>query len=549
MISPTLMDAGRSQPLPDHRPHLALYLPDGMPPAGLAALAGAVSAAGWRVSRCERADAMAALAPDLVISAGTDQGKLTGHPWLAWVGDDPALLRHNRRRLECLLSHDGWLVETAAQARFIRDSLTPIGRTPHIWAPADQPGEDVAARLADLAAQVRNAAGFTPAASGPGSDIIVRVGGRPITFIRRCLESLAQQTAPGVGVILVRYAPVPGLDALMEQYQGRLRRLHLVDVPGPTTRSACLWAGLAAVKADLFGMLDDDDALHPNHIASLTPLAITGGVAVAGAVQVSEDRDRPTLPATPEIAEERRFHALPGADRAALFNWRMAVHSACFLAPSPLLAAVGDDPGLDFAEDSYLIRRLARVAPLLPSWRVTADFYWRRGGGDNTAFSRDGRAEAEQRIADRERLDPVINGFRQGSTTADDLPLSPAWGQPADGPQLPALKTAADFWALPAGCPLYIYGSGYGGQVVVAELAKMPHLSITALLDSTRQGNAFDRPLLRPGDLPPNHFQTGLFIIASEYVTAMTQTLRGLGGLDIRDATPFIRTYTDLRKT
>jgi hypothetical protein len=294
-------------------------------------------------------------------------------------------------------------------------------------------------------------------------------------------------------------------------------------------------------------MLDDDDALHPNHIASLAPLALTGGVAVAGAVQVSEDGQSPPLPAMAEIVEERRFHALPGADRAALFNWRIAVHSACFLASSVLLAAVGDDPGLDFAEDSYLIRRLARVAPLLPSWRVTADFYWRHGSGDNTAFSRDGRADAEQRIADRERLDPLVNSFRVAAM--GDLPPSPAWGQPADGPQLPALKTAADFWALPAGCPLYVYGSGYGGQVVVAELAKMPHLSITALLDSTCQGTAFDRPLLRPADLPADHLQAGLFIIASEYVAAMTQTLRGLGARDIRDATAFIRTYTDLRKT
>jgi hypothetical protein len=520
-----------------------------MLPTGLGTLAGAVAAAGWRVSRCERADAIATLAPDLVISADPSQGKLTGQPWLAWVGDDPSLLRHNRRRLECLLSHDGWLVETAAQARFIGDSLTPTGRPPHIMATADLPGRHLAECLFQLAAQVRTVAGFVAPDSGPNSDIIVRVGGRPIGFIRRCLESLARQTAPGVGIILVRYAPVAGLEGLLAEYQGRFRRLHLIDIQGPTTRSACLWAGLAAVTGDLFGMLDDDDALHPNHIASLTPLALSGGVALAGGVQVSESGPPPAPPTLAEGAEERHFHGLPSGDRAAFFGWRMAVHSSCFLAPATLLAAVGGDPELDFAEDTYLIRRLARVAPLLPSWRVTADFYWRRDGGDNTAFSRSGRAEAEQRIADRERLDPLINAFRQGVAVTGDLPLSPAWGQPADGPHLPTLKIAADFWALPAGCPLYIYGSGYGGQVVVAELAKIPHLSITALLDSTRHGTAFGRPLLRPADVPKDHLQTGLFIIASEYVTAMTQTLRELGVTDIRDATPFIRTYTDLRKT
>lgn len=524
---------------------LAFFQPDPTPaPPWL----GDLEAAGWDVRLCRWTREIEAFAPNLVIAGDAAQGKRTGHPWIGWLRDDAARLRKDRRRLECVLSQDGFLVESSDQARFLTDSLSPTGRSAD-WLSI----EDLTpAALACLADDVRASAGFNPAptrADGPAinypaTDYIVRVGGRDIRFVRRCLDSLAAQSVPGVGAILVRHGPVAGLEELMAAYRPHLRRLSLLDVAGLTTRSACLWVGLAAVKADLFGMLDDDDALHPNHVASLAPMALAGSVAIAGSVQVWDDAAGPFPPNDPG-AEHRAFHLLPSADRAGLFGWQVVVHSSAFLAPSSLLPMVGPDPGLDFAEDSFLIRRLARAAPLAASWRVSTDFHWRQGQADNTAFRSDGRQQAMDRIADRERLDPVIAGLRHRAES--DIPASPpAWGQPADIPDLPRLTQAADFHALPGGRPLYIYGTGRGGRIVLGEVTKHPHLTVTGILDSQTRGTAFGLPLLRPADLPADHGGEGVFIIASEHLTAMTETLRSLGVVHIHDATPHIRLYTAL---
>lgn len=496
--------------------------------------------AGWGGPVCTLSRQLTALSPDLVIAADAALGKRTGHPWLGWLRDDPDRLRHDRERLDRVLSHDGFIVENVAQARFLTDTLSATGRPASILTIADL----ATGPLSPLLTEIRAAAGFTPAGPAASVDYIVRVGGRDIRFVRRCLDSLAAQTSGGIGVILVRYAPVPGLEAEMERQRPRLRRLDLIDIPRPTTRSACLWAGLRLVEADLFGMLDDDDALHPNHVASLIPLALSGAIAISGSVQVWDDAAGPLPPADPAV-EHRLFHALPPPDRAAFLAWNLAIHSSAFLAPADLLPALGPDPALDFAEDSYLLRRLARVAPFASSWRVTTDFHWRQGGTDNTASRPDGRAEAMARITDRERLDPVIAGLRAAS--ASDLPLAPAWGQPADRPDLPRLTGPADFHTLPAGCPLYVYGSGRGGRIVLGELSKHAHLPVTALLDSHSTGTAFGLPLLRPADLPADHLQEGIFIIASEHLSAMTAALRIAGAVHIHDATPHIRLYTALQ--
>lgn len=494
---------------------------------------------GGDIPVCTLSRHLTGLAPDLVIAADAALGKRTGHPWLGWLRDDPETLRRDRRRLDCILSHDGFIVENEAQAQFLTDTLSATGRPVHILTLADlAPGP-----LSALRAEVRAAAGFTPTGPAASVDYIVRVGGRDIGFARRCLDSLAAQTSGRIGVILVRYAPVPGLEAEMVRQQPHFRRLHLIDLPAPTTRSTCLWAGLREVAADMFGMLDDDDALHPNHVASLTPMALAGSVAIAGSVQVWDDAGGPFPPADAQM-EHRAFHVLPPPDRSAFLAWNLAVHSSAFLAPSFLLPALGPDPILDFAEDTWLLRRLARVAPFASSWRVTTDFHWRQCGTDNTAFHHAHRAEAMARIADRERLDPVITALRVATGT--DLPLAPAWGQPADRPDLPRLTGPADFHALPAGCPLYVYGSGRGGRLVLGELYKHAHLPVTALLDSYSTGTALGLPLLRPADLPADHLRDGIFIIASEHLSAMTRTLRAAGAVHIHDATPHIRLYTAL---
>ncbi len=530
---------------------VALFQPDAAPCPALDRVAEQLRAAGWPLFQCRLSREVEAAAPDLVISTDMQDGKRTAHPWLCCFTDDPEPLRSDRRRLECLLSHDGFLTGTEVQARFVRDTLFPTDRTAQILSLGGPWGEaDLPARLVALAADIQAEAGFGPRHDGPSVDYIIRVGGRDIGFVRRSLASLAAQTASGIGAILVRYAPVKGLEAEMEHWRPHLRRLTLVDLPPvPAPRSTALWAGLAAVEAELFGVLDDDDALHPNHVASLAQLAWGGQVAAAGSVRVWDDADGPVPPSvTGDKAEHRRFHGLPVADRGRFLADRMTIHSNAFLAASSLLPAIGPDPELDFAEDTYLIRRLLLRGPLRASLRVSCDFHWRDGQADNTAFRQEGREESARRLADRERLDPILTALRQGPGTGMGEDGPPAWGQEADVAALPRLARPADFWALPTGRPLFVYGAGFGGRVVLGELAKMAHLPVTAVLDSTHRGTAFGHPQRLPTDLSEAERANGVFIIASEYRAEMTRTLTDLGARTLFDANPFIRTYVDLRR-
>ena len=115
----------------------ALFNPTGLP-----------LPAGWDGPVCTLSHQLTDLAPDLVIAADATLGKRTGHPWLGWLREDPDLLRRDRRRLDCLLSHDGFIVDSPAQARFLTDILAATDRAPHIL-PSDGLAPD---RLAGLLA-------------------------------------------------------------------------------------------------------------------------------------------------------------------------------------------------------------------------------------------------------------------------------------------------------------------------------------------------------------------------------------------------------------
>ncbi|GAA4247934.1 hypothetical protein GCM10022293_05360 [Azospirillum formosense] len=84
------------------------------------------------------------------------------------------------------------------------------------------------------------------------------------------------------------------METEIERVRPRLRQIRLLDLDtdgnGSASRSTALWRGLTQVEADAFGILDDDDALHPNHVATLLPLAMLPGpgVAYSGSIRVWE---------------------------------------------------------------------------------------------------------------------------------------------------------------------------------------------------------------------------------------------------------------------
>ncbi|MGY0794543.1 glycosyltransferase family 2 protein [Azospirillum argentinense] len=541
---------------------LAIHLPnvDFQPEDGRAAaqrLESAAQALGWPVRLCQLSCEIEDFAPDLVLALDPFSSKLTAHPWVGRLDLPPQHFRWDWPRLSRLLSFDGWITTSAECAEFLDDILAPTAkRAPVACLPSQCGAVNVIALLPDLLTRAREAGGFIRPAEGNaplvGVDYVVRVGGRDSRFVRRCFSSLAAQTTGGIGLVVVRYGAVDGLDEALSDTADHLRRVALVNVLAGEPRSTALWAGIDAVEAPFFGMLDDDDALHPNHVATLLPILRDRGASLAysGAIRVLESPESLGRSKTSDV-ENRTLFGLepPRLDRLA--TWRLQIHSSAFIARTELRPAIGPDPRLHFAEDTFLIRRLARTGAIVPSWRLTTDFFWRETRDDNTAFDPSHRERALLRIADRERLDPVMARMRGSSdpaSTDDHQEPVTFWGDLSNGgaSRWPVILTPADIQALPGGVPLFVCGTGTGARIVRGEIEKFDHLSITAFLDSFRTGNFGSYPVIAPADVPQADRSRAVLVIASQHVHEIAARLVPLGFCDIRNASPYIRGYMDL---
>lgn len=352
-----------------------------------------------------------------------------------YVDTDCSLVEIGRQ----IVAHVGWVRDhpeaaaakaAAAQAIFNRDLSL----------------EHYFAHLPDLVDTVRRdrrmvAVPRTP--ERPAVDYIVRVGGRPADVVAGALESLADQTHADIGAVLVGWRPVAGLDEVCNRLGGRLRRITKVAVPNTGLRSTALWAGVAAVTAPLFGILDDDDRLHPNHVALLVDRLVAPEVdlAYAGGIRVAAD--------DPEC---RHLAHLEPVDFARM--WRVNyVTSNAWLARTALCDLdVLVDPELEVGEDVVLLLELvARARRVVPSWSPTSEFHWRAGDVRSTAADwRQAVARRIQRLMFHERFggfspydwtQGTLDWSRGGAPSHDDTsapaggaePVSPA-GAGAAGP-------------------------------------------------------------------------------------------------------------------
>jgi hypothetical protein len=212
--------------------------------------------------------------------------------------------------------------------------------------------------------------------------VVVRAGGRPPAMLARALESIAEQTYPDVSALVVRHGPVDIAPALS------VRRGHLevkvIDVPHGNMRSTSLWAGLGAATGDFVANLDDDDAWFPNHLATLVPLIADGkstALAYSGGVRCVE-RDSTAAPAPPREPSSLVYY--DRFDRDRLFTLDNYILSNAWVARRQLLEVLGEDPRLDLLEDLVLLLRFAEVTDFAFSGEVTAQFFDRTSGTDNT---------------------------------------------------------------------------------------------------------------------------------------------------------------------
>jgi hypothetical protein len=259
-------------------------------------------------------------------------------------------------------------------------------------------------RLPRLLARVRESSGYNPPASAdevppttsPTVEYVVRAGTRPVRFVRRALDSLKAQSHANLSVILVWMGNQEDLDELMGDYRNGFLSLKVIRMAASGVRSHALWAGLRSLTAPFFGVLDDDDFLHPNHVATVLALlsgpnapkmARSGGIRVQEEEGHYEDQSHFHGPLGDFVPETRHMAYYGPLDDVNLLDGNKYVLAHSWIAARDLLnEAALRDPHLAVLEDLYLYVLLSERAPCAFTWRATAEWNWRSESRDNACL-------------------------------------------------------------------------------------------------------------------------------------------------------------------
>jgi phosphoglycerol transferase len=260
-------------------------------------------------------------------------------------------------------------------------------------------------------------------------EVIVRIGGRDLYFIQRCLDSLSEQSHENLGLILVSYRDVPCLDTLLEKYKARFTSIKRISSESTGFRSTSLWDGLRALDGMYFCNLDDDDTVHPNHISSLVSLLETHSdyhVVYSGCIQVQDEPGHYYKQINfngqvkKEIKENRNLIFFDQ------FNRKRFLHSDNFILSNSWLARKSSlnleirdliDPKFIVSEDVYLYLLFLRRGDFLFSWRATANWHWRSTSKDNSMMHETCQAQCGKRVL----LRTQFFGLSQDALTCLDV--------------------------------------------------------------------------------------------------------------------------------
>ncbi len=251
----------------------------------------------------------------------------------------------------------------------------------------------------------------------PVVEYIVRVGSRPAETVAQALGSLAAQTYREIAVLLVQFHPVAGLEAVIDQFQSRFRWLRRIVVSNNGNRSTAWWAGLNALTADFFAVLDDDDSLFANHVASLMD-RLEGrpdcGLAYSGVIKQEDEPghyvNAPHFngPAGKVIEERREIYALSEVDFGNFSPISNVVSQNAWICRRSLLD--GDllvDPKIEWAEDVYFLGLMAGRTRFAFTTMATAVWHWRSTSKDNWTFSHSAETRTDSLVRWQERLQHV----------------------------------------------------------------------------------------------------------------------------------------------
>jgi len=251
----------------------------------------------------------------------------------------------------------------------------------------------------------------------PTGEYIVGIGSRPVTTLGRALDSLAAQIYEAIAVTLVQFHPISGLDAVVDHYRSRFRWIRHIIVANSGNRSSAWWAGLNAVTADFFGMLDEDHILFPNHVASVIDLLERNpdyGFVYSGLIKVEDEPGHYVTafqfngPAGKIIEERREIFCLEEEDFINLLPTRNVIgHSSWICRRSLLDREVLTDPKIEVSEDVYFMALMAGRTRFGFTGMATAACHRRATTKDDGMLSYSGDAFQASLARWQERLQNV----------------------------------------------------------------------------------------------------------------------------------------------
>lgn len=360
---------------------------------------------------------------------------------------------------DCVLHFDA-AAEPAEMARQVLEALATVRNKPDRAAEMARAAWEVfdrtfaLERLLDELVRVHSAFWATPSptacpmvtAEPPRAQYIVRCGSRPPAMLARALSSIAKQRQAHAEALIVPHQPIENLDQTARE-AGLEGRYRMLDPPAGTSRSATLFAGLAAADAPLVGLLDDDDLLYPDHTAALAAalqrdptamMAHGGHVARAERPDLSDPplaelpADRTQAPLAEQLADIASLAWFSPFCLSLVLNGHNCVASNSWLVRREALARIPlADPRLDLAEDFYLLLLLRRMGPFCFVPLVTSESRQRRGPNSDNSLHCEPKKTWEQAYR---RIGVLLRGLEiaPGRCIEIGLPaLEPATAPPA----------------------------------------------------------------------------------------------------------------------
>src|SRR5271170_132646 len=251
----------------------------------------------------------------------------------------------------------------------------------------------------------------------PTVEYVIRIGSRPAATLARALDSLAAQTYQAIAVMLVQFHPIAELDAVVDRYRSRFVWVRHIVVANNGNRSTAWWAGLNAVTADFFGMLDDDDTLFPNHVASLMDHMERNpgcGFVYSGLIKVEDEPSHYVTapqfngPAGKVIEEQREICRLEPENFVNLLATQNVIGNNTWICRSSLLdGEVLSDPKIEWGEDVYFMALMAGRTTFGFTAMATAAWHWRSTTKDNWTLSHSDNTRQTSLARWQERLQNV----------------------------------------------------------------------------------------------------------------------------------------------